>query len=131
MDADKRESRDRDPETFAIIGAAMAVHSELGSGFLEQVYQEALAVEFAERSVLFAREVPFTVPYKGRNLNAQYRADFVCFNSIVVELKAISELRGEHVAQVLNYLKATRMRRGLLFNFGEKQLKYERVVLNY
>jgi len=84
MNADEIPNKDRDPETFAIIGAAMAVHSELGSGFLEHVYQEALAVEFADRSIPFKREVAFSVPYKGRMLNAQYRADFICFESVVV-----------------------------------------------
>ncbi len=131
MGADETPNKDRDPQTFAIIGAAMAVHAELGSGFLEHVYQEAFAIEFAERAIPFAREVSFSVSYKGRVLNAQYRADFVCFESIIVELKAISELTGEHLSQVLNYLKATGMQRGLLFNFGEKHLKHQRVVLNY
>lgn len=131
MIADEPLDKATDPQTFAIIGAAMVVHSELGSGFLEPVYQEALAIEFESRGVEFERDSPTNVTYKGRPLNSAYRADFICFGEVIVELKAISALTNEHTSQVLNYLKATGMHRGLLLNFGEKRLNYKRLVLNY
>lgn len=131
MIADEPLDKANDPQTFAIIGAAMIVHSELGNGFLEPVYQEALAIEFNNRGIDFQREAPIAITYKGQQLNASYRADFVCYGAIVVEMKAISALTGDHTSQVLNYLKATGLQRGLLLNFGEKRLTYKRVVLNY
>jgi GxxExxY protein len=91
-----------DPETHAIIGVPIEVHRQLGSGFLEAVYQEALAVEFKERRLSFQREADLPVRYKGRALNCSYRADFVCFDSVIVELRALSELTGREHAQVLN-----------------------------
>ena len=131
MIADEPIEKAADPQTFAIIGAAMIVHSELGCGFLEQVYQEALAIEFRSRGIQFEREAAVTVKYKGETLNACYRADFICYESIIVEMKAISALSNDHTSQVLNYLKATGFQRGLLLNFGEKRLNYKRLVLNY
>ncbi|MFH0981739.1 MAG: GxxExxY protein [Planctomycetota bacterium] len=120
----------QDPRTYAIIGAAMEVHRELGCGFLEAVYQEALAVELTARSVPHQREVELPVFYKGRRLVCDYRADFVCSASIIVELKALSELAGIHSAQVINYLKATGMEVGLLINFGAESLEYKRLVFS-
>jgi GxxExxY protein len=119
-----------DPETYAIIGTAMEVHRQLGHGFLEAVYQEALAIEMAARKIPFQREVPFPVEYKGQRLACSYRADFVCFESVVVELKAINQLTGADEAQLINELKATGLHRGLLLNFGAPSLEYKRLVFN-
>ena len=131
MFADKPVDEDRDPETYAIIGAAMAVHTELGCGFLERVYQEALAIEFEERGIAYNKEVMIPVTYRGKPLDAVYRADFVCFNSVIVEVKAISDLIDAHSSQALNYLKATGLQRAMILNFGESRMKFRRVVLNY
>jgi GxxExxY protein len=120
----------RDPQTHAIIGAAMEVHRQLGPGFLEAVYQDALAIELAARGVPLAREVELPVYYKGQRLGASYRADYVCYGSVVVELKALQALTGVEAAQLLNYLKATRLERGLLLNFGRPSLEFKRFVFS-
>jgi GxxExxY protein len=120
----------QDPETYAIIGAALEVHRHLGHGFLEAVYQEALAVEMAAREIPFKREVDLSITYKGRVLKCGYRADFLCFESVVVELKAISALTGADEAQLINELKATGLNRGLLLNFGAPSLESVRRVFN-
>lgn len=121
----------KDPQTYAIIGAAMEVHRQLGHGFLEGVYQEALAMEFARRAIPFAREVQLVICYKGQLLGCQYRADFLCYGEIIVELKALPALSGVEEAQVINYLKATGKQRSLLLNFGAPSLEYKRLVWNY
>ena len=119
-----------DPETYVIIGAAIEVHNQLGSGFLEAVYQEALAFEFRQRGIPFGREVEIPVIYKGHTLACTYRADFICYEAIIVELKAISELTPKDHAQVINYLHATTYSRGLLFNFAATRLQYKRFILS-
>src|ERR1035437_6206005 len=115
-------------ESYQIIGAAMEVHKELGCGFLEAVYQEALELEFQNRNIRYQREALLTIEYKGRTLIKQYTADFICFDKIVVELKALSALESSHEAQLLNYLKATNFKLGVLINFGEQSLRYKRIV---
>ena len=129
MNADFQKSK-RDPETFAIIGAAMEVHRELGHGFLEAVYQEALAIELAVRKIPSQREVPLPVSHKGQQLQCGYRTDFVWFENVVVELKVISQLTGADEAQVINEMKAIGMQRALLINFGAPSLEYKRRVFN-
>jgi len=119
----------RDSETYAIIGAAMEVHGHLGHGFLEAVYQDALAAELSLREVAFERELGIPILYKGARLPSSYRADFVCFGTIIVELKALGGLTGVEESQVINYLKATGINRGLLLNFGTRSLQYKRLVL--
>ena len=121
----------RDPQTYAIIGAAMEVHRRLGHGFLEAVYQEAAAIEFAKKNIPFQREVALPIEYRGSRLETGYRADFVCFSEVIVEFKALSRLSSIEEAQVFNYLKATGFRRGLLINFGTPSLQYKRLVWGY
>jgi GxxExxY protein len=121
----------RDPRTHAIIGAAMEVHNVLGRGFLEHVYQSALAVELTARAVPYCREADLPIWYKGRILDCHYRADFICFDSVIVELKAIDQLGNVEMAQMLNYLKATGLHLGLLLNFGARRLEYQRVVMSH
>ena len=119
----------RDAETYAIIGAAMEVHRELGHGFLEAVYQDALAAELEHRGIQFERELEIPIMYKGARLPSSYRSDFVCFGTIIVELKALGGLTGAEESQVINYLKATGMKRGILLNFGTRSLEYKRFVV--
>ena len=121
---------EQDPETFAIIGAAMNVHRNLGNGFLEAVYQDALEVEFKHLNIPFTREVAIPIRYRDTELNASYRADFICYGNVIVELKALQELTGVEDAQVINYLKATGLQRALLINFGRPSLEHKRLVNN-
>ena len=116
-------------ESFNITGAAMEVYNQLGHGFLEAVYQEALEKEFQLRGIPFEREKLLTISYKGENLKQTYKADFVCYGKIIVELKAVGELDGAHRSQVYNYLHATGFELGMLFNFGYSDgLERERII---
>ena len=115
-------------ESYKIIGAAMEVHRELGNGFLEAVYQEALAIELKRMDIRYEREVKLKVNYKGQVLSKHYEADFVCYDKIIIETKAMSKLCGEHESQVINYLKTTGFKLGLLINFGAESLEYKRLV---
>ena len=115
-------------ESHNIIHACMEVHNELGCGFLEPVYQEALELEFQKQKIPYSREKRLYIYYKGTKLKKEYIADFICYNKIIVELKALSELTTKHEAQVLNYLKATNQKLGLLINFGAESLQFKRFV---
>ena len=115
-------------EAYKIIGAAMEVHTELGCGFLEAIYQEALEIEFQKQGIPYEREKLLSVRYKDVELKKKYFADFVCYDKIIVEVKALSDLTKQDESQVLNYLNATELRLGLLFNFGRKSLQYKRLV---
>ncbi|MHB0876821.1 MAG: GxxExxY protein [Anaerolineae bacterium] len=124
MNGDCEERR----KNYAIIGAAMEVHRQLGPGFLEAVYQEALALELAQRAVPYRREVELPVHYKGRRLVTSYRADFTCFDEVIVELKALDRLSTLEESQIINYLKTTGLHVGLLLNFGTRSLEHRRFV---
>ncbi len=117
-------------ESYNIVGTAMHVYNKLGIGFLEPVYQEALEIELKRRGIPFEREKELTIMYDGMQLQQTYRADFVCYSNIIVELKAVSALDNIHRAQVYNYLKATGYKLGILINFGDScGLDYERIVI--
>ena len=115
-------------QTYAIIGACMRVHRELGCGFLEAVYQEALMHEFELSNIAYKREYQLDICYKGKVLTKQYYVDFICFDEIIVELKAMKSLETVHEAQLINYLKASNNRLGLLVNFGQTSLQQKRVL---
>ncbi len=119
---------ENDPRTYAIIGAAMEVHRQLGCGFLEAVYQEALEIELLVRNIPFRSQVELPVTYKGRMLKASYKSDVIAYEAVIVELKALSHMTNTEEAQVLNYLKATGHEVGLLINFGRLSLEYKRMV---
>lgn len=117
-------------ESYDIQGAIFEVYRELGSGFLEAVYQESLSKEFTSRNVPYISQPELTLRYKGDILSVTYRPDFLCYDKIIVEIKAISEIGQEHRAQLLNYLKATGFRLGLLVNFGHyPKATIERLIL--
>ncbi len=118
-----------DPRTYAIIGAAMEVHRQLGPGFLEAVYRVSMCRELKARRIEFESEVPLAVFYKQSRLPRSFRADFVCFGSILVELKAVPIARPADLAQVINYLRASGLSRGLLINFGGSSLQFRRISL--
>lgn len=116
-------------ESYMIIGAAMRVYNTLGPGFLESVYQEALEIEFQKRGIPYERECELKINYGNIVLKQTYKADFVCFDKIIIELKAVQELNDAHRSQVHNYLHATRFKLGLLINFGFFDgLERERIV---
>ena len=115
-------------ESYKISGAIYEVHKELGPGFLEKVYQEALEKEFKLQNIPYEREKDFTIFYKGEELEQKYIADFICYDKIVVELKAVEDLLPIHTAQVINYLCITGYKLGLLVNFNARQVKPERIV---
>ena len=116
-------------QSYAINGAAMHVYNVLGYGFLEAVYQEALEMEFIKRGISYEREKELKIYYEGKEMRQTYRADFVCYGNVIVELKAVAHLDDVHRSQIYNYLKATGYKLGLLFNFGHYNgLEWERKV---
>ena len=117
-----------DPQTYQIIGAAMAVHTELGCGFLERVYKAALRLEFQDRNIVFKKEVLLPIEYKKRDLQLNYKADFLCWQEVLIEVKAADAIHDRHVAQLINYLKASQLKRGLVLNFGATRLEHRRLV---
>ena len=127
MNTNKRELLLKD-EVYAIVGAAMEVSNELGSGFLEAVYQEALAIEFSRRNIPFEAQKPIKVRYKNMMLNKEYIPDFFCHDQIIVEIKAIKQITNLEEAQLLNYLKASGCCVGVLLNFGAPKLEWKRFV---
>lgn len=122
---------ERDKRTFRIIGAAMEVHKELGCGFLEPVYQEALDIEMKSQKISYKAQPVIEISYKGNILEKKYQPDFICFNEVIIEIKALEKLSGIEESQIINYLKATGLKVGILINFGSKSLEYKRYVYNY
>ena len=115
-------------ESFKIIGICMNIHSIMGYGFLEAVYAEVLEKEFIKNNIPYQREVRLDLFFNGEKLDKKYKADFVCFGDIILEIKSVSFLHESFTRQTLNYLKATNKKLGLLINFGEKSLRYKRII---
>ena len=133
MDADAEEKAKKSfplgEETYAVLGACFEVCNEKGCGFLEPVYQECLEIELTLRDVPFKAQQKLNLTFKGHALRQTYEPDFICFGKVIVEIKAVSHLADEHRAQLINYLKATGYKVGLLVNFGHfPKLEYERIV---
>ena len=116
-------------ESYKIIGSCMEVHKELGKGFSEIIYGDALEIEFKKNSTSYSREKRYNIKYKGQSIPHYYIADFVIDDTIILEIKAIESLTSSHIKQTLNYLAASKIRLGLLVNFGEDSLSYKRVIL--
>jgi GxxExxY protein len=117
-------------ESYAIIGACFEVYKEKGNGFVEPVYQECLELELTAQKIQFTAQGALRLTYKGTELKQRYIPDFLCYDKIILEIKAVKQLTDEHRAQVLNYLKATGLRLGLLVNFGHyPKVEYERIIL--
>lgn len=117
-------------ESYDLIGAALEVHRQIGCGFTEPIYQEAFEEELRLRGIPFQREKTINISYKGKVLSKNFRPDFVCYDKIIVELKAVSEFTDEHFAQVYNYLKASGLELGILLNFGTTSLMHKRIPCN-
>ena len=115
-------------ESRAIIDAAYTVHKTLGTGFVEAVYQEALAIELSQRGVPFTQQQELTIYYGTMQLQKKFYADFLCYNAIILELKATQAIAPEHRAQILNYLRASKLHLGLLINFGEPKINIQRFI---
>ena len=119
-----------DPQTYQIIGAGMAVHRELGCGFLEPVHRAAFTIELEQRGIPFVREARLPVRYRDRLLPVFYRVDFICYDEILVELKALQSIGPVEEAQLINYLRVARRHRGLILNFGATSFQHKRIVLD-
>ena len=116
-------------EAYKIVGAAMAVHRHFGCGFSEKVYQDALEIEFIEQGILYLREHPIFATYHNQTLKTEFVPDFICYDKIIVELKAVQELEDYQRSQAINYAKVANMGMALLINFGEPSLRYERYLV--
>ncbi len=116
-------------ESYFVVGLCMDVHNELGKGFSEAVYSDALEIELKSNGVPFRKEAKFDIIYKGELLKHHYFADFIIDDKIILELKAVENISSSHVKQTMNYLAASKMKLGLIVNFGEDQLTYKRVLL--
>ena len=117
-------------KSYALMGACFNVYKAMGCGFLENVYQECLEIEFEEQGIPFEFYKELKLKYRNKQLKQTYKPDFICYDKIIVEIKAVSMLADEHSAQILNYLNATGMKLGILVNFGNyPKLEYERFVL--
>ena len=116
-------------EVFQIVGSAMNVHRYFGPGFTEKVYQDALEIEFKKRGIPYQREVPIHAKYYEFELKAEFVPDYVCYNDIILELKAVKELEDIHRSQAINYGKVAGAKLSLLVNFGEASLQYERYIM--
>lgn len=117
-------------EAYKIIGCAMKVHSELGPGFLEAVYHEALEMMFLEEQIPYRHEPTLKIEFMGRMLKKEFAPDFICYDKVIVELKAQDEIIGINRSQAISYLCASKMKLSLLINFGAEHLQYERLVRN-
>lgn len=115
-------------QTFQIIGACMEVHKNLGNGFLESVYEEALEKEFIKRNIPFSRQHKLSPHYDRKPMDKYFKVDFLCFESIILELKAVSFIHNDFKKQTINYLNASNLQVGLLVNFGESSLKWKRFI---
>ena len=118
-------------ESYEIVGAAFEVYNDLGPGFLEAVYQEALEIELKDRGIPFEREKLIHIYYKGVPIKTLYQADFVCYDNLIVELKTVDQILDIHRAQIIHYLKATNIKKGILINFKSNSLQYERFANDY
>ena len=116
-------------EAYKIVGAAMEVHSELGCGFTEKVYQDALEIELKKENIPYQREVSLHPNYRGITLESLFVPDFICYENIIVELKAVQELDDLHRAQAINYAKVANKKLALLINFGSTSLQFERFIV--
>ena len=117
-----------DPRTYAVIGAALEVHKVLGTGFLELLYKDALEIELTRREIPFRRELPCNIVYKGHQLRGDYKVDFICYDQVVLEIKARSVTGPADQAQIISYLAATKLPIGLLLNFGTQKLEHKRFI---
>ncbi len=116
-------------EVYEIVGAAIEVHNEMGAGFLEAVYQEAMEIELRSKRIPFHSQMPLDLQYKEQPLTKRYVVDFLCFDAIVIEIKALYALGGNEESQLINYLKATGLRLGVLINFGSPRLEWKRLIV--
>lgn len=129
MNSTEKEDFIYKEECYKIIGCCMEVHKTLGNGFLEAVYQEALAIEFEKAGIPYEQGKLLEINYKGIILNKKYYSDFFCFDTIILELKALDAIYPDNLSQTLNYLKASKNKVGLIVNFGALSLQYKRLIL--